>query len=95
MMMPIMKAALIGCAITALPQLLASIPAKSKVIQVLHGVSSYLLTPGVTVCLVFNSWRVHDVNFTLMLLFNAVFYSVLAYGGLRALKAWRTSHLCL
>ena len=94
-MMSIIKSALIGCAVTALPQLLASIPTESKVIQVLHGTASYLLAPGVTACLILNSWRVHDVNFTLMLFFNAAFYSVLAYGGSRALKAWRTSHLCL
>ena len=59
----IVKAVLIGCTLTGLPQLLASLPTEAKAVQILHELSSYLLTPGVTACMVFNSWRVRRYEF--------------------------------
>lgn len=56
----VLKAAMIGCGLTASPLGLASLPTESKAVQGLHTVSSYLLTPGVTLCLIFNPWRVYE-----------------------------------
>ena len=73
------KAIMIGGGLTALNPLLTSLPTTSKAVQALHSLSSYLLTPGVTLCLIFNHWSVHDVNYALMLFFNATFYSGMAF----------------